>query len=166
MPPETSLAAVGTGLLPTGVPNLDLILGGGFFAGATVILIGAPGTGKTIMAQQICFNAARRGANTFYFTGYSESHDKLILHNPGLAYFDAGLVGDKIVFSSLMDLLEQGAAVAEEAIVATVTSRRAELVVLDGFGSMRRLLPGEQGVAQFVYSLGAKLALLGTTMIV
>ncbi|MDQ3068074.1 MAG: AAA family ATPase, partial [Actinomycetota bacterium] len=44
--------------LETGVPELDLILGGGVPVGSLVVLAGAPGTGKTILATQICFAAA------------------------------------------------------------------------------------------------------------
>ena len=35
----------------TGVRGLDRILGGGFLPGSTIMLIGAPGTGKTILAR-------------------------------------------------------------------------------------------------------------------
>jgi len=51
--------------LKTGIPDLDLILGGGLEQGSLVILAGAPGTGKTILAQQICFaNATRTSGST------------------------------------------------------------------------------------------------------
>ena len=36
----------------TGVPNLDLVLGGGLLRGTVVMVIGPPGSGKTILAQQ------------------------------------------------------------------------------------------------------------------
>jgi KaiC len=39
----------------TGVTGLDQILDGGLEPGAVVVVAGAPGTGKTILAQQICF---------------------------------------------------------------------------------------------------------------
>ena len=42
--------------MPTGIPDLDLVLGGGFERGSMVIVAGAPGTGKTLLAQQICFH--------------------------------------------------------------------------------------------------------------
>jgi len=49
-----------TGLkrVPTGVPGLDTILGGGFLAGGVYIIQGTPGTGKTTLANQIIFNHA------------------------------------------------------------------------------------------------------------
>ena len=35
----------------TGVPNLDLVLGSGLLRGTIVMVIGPPGSGKTILAQ-------------------------------------------------------------------------------------------------------------------
>ncbi len=39
--------------LKTGVPQLDVILGGGLPVGSLIVVAGAPGVGKTILAQQI-----------------------------------------------------------------------------------------------------------------
>ncbi|MBA2332456.1 MAG: circadian clock protein KaiC, partial [Actinobacteria bacterium] len=44
--------------LATGVPELDLVLGGGLLPGSLVVIAGGPGTGKTILAEQISFAAA------------------------------------------------------------------------------------------------------------
>ncbi|HMJ40023.1 MAG TPA: ATPase domain-containing protein, partial [Verrucomicrobiae bacterium] len=39
--------------LRTGVPRLDVVLGGGLPVGSLTVIAGAPGSGKTILAQQI-----------------------------------------------------------------------------------------------------------------
>jgi circadian clock protein KaiC len=39
----------------TGVAGLDLVLNGGLEPAAVVVVAGAPGAGKTILAQQMCF---------------------------------------------------------------------------------------------------------------
>jgi circadian clock protein KaiC len=148
------------------VPNLDLVLGGGLLRGTIVMVIGAPGTGKTILAQQIAFHAAARGEVALYFTGYSETHDKLLAHNRMLTYFVPEVLGTGVQLGSLPDLLDQGAPATERGIVETARTRHASLVVLDGFRSMRGFLPDDQAAAQFLYSLGAKLALLGATLLV
>ena len=68
------------GRLRTGIPDLDLILGGGLEPGSLVILAGAPGTGKTILAQQICFANATPEHKALYYTTLSEPHMKLVRH--------------------------------------------------------------------------------------
>src|SRR5688572_8543887 len=150
----------------TGVPNLDEVLGGGLLRGAIAMVIGPPGSGKTILAQQISFAAARRGETALYLTGYSETHDKLLAHNRTLTYFDLAVIGTHVQMGSLPDLMEQGAAEAERIVFATARERRVALVVLDGFRSIRGFLDDDQAAAGFLYSLGAKLAIAGATLLV
>ena len=152
--------------LVSGVPNLDRVLGGGIQRGSITMVIGAPGTGKSILAQQISFHLARAGVVTLYLTGYSEPHDKLLAHARNLRFFDPAMIGDRLQFFSLADLLDEGAAASEQAIVDLARQQRATLVVLDGFRGMRRFLADEQEVAHFLYTLGTKLALVGATTLV
>jgi len=87
-------AAEGTpDLLDSGVPSLDRVLGGGVPRGSLVMVIGAPGTGKTLLAQQVAFHLAARGDATLYLTGYSETHDKLLAHSRGLSFFAPERIG-------------------------------------------------------------------------
>jgi circadian clock protein KaiC len=150
----------------TGVPNLDLVLGGGLLRGTIVMVIGPPGSGKTILAQQIAFRAASRGEVALYFTGYSETHEKLLAHNRSLDYFAPEAIGAELQMGSLPDLLAQGPEEAKLAVINTARTRRASLVILDGFRSIRGFLPDDQAAAEFLYSLGATLALLGATLLV
>lgn len=45
-----------TNRVRTGVPGLDEMLSGGFLEGSTVLLLGAPGTGKTTLGLQFLYN--------------------------------------------------------------------------------------------------------------
>jgi circadian clock protein KaiC len=152
--------------LESGVPGLDRVLGGGLQRGALAMVIGAPGTGKTLLSEQVAFHQAEQGATALYLTGYSEPHDKLLRHSRGLRFFRPELVGTRVEFASLSDLLRTGADEAEGAIVAMARAKGASLVVLDGFRGMRRLIADGQEAGDFLYSLGAKLALLGATTLV
>ena len=100
--------AEGRGTTPqwieTGVPQLDRVLGGGLLRGSLAMVIGAPGAGKTVMAQQIAFHAAAQERATLFLTGYSETHDKLLSHSRGLTFFQPDRVGDKIQFANLLDV--------------------------------------------------------------
>ncbi len=49
------------GRIPTGVPGLDEMLGGGFPAGHVVLVTGLPGTGKTCFGLQFLASGATRG---------------------------------------------------------------------------------------------------------
>ena len=65
-------------LLPTGVPNLDPVLGGGLRRGALAILMGPPGSGKTILVGRMGFAAARQGDRVLILTALSEPTTKII----------------------------------------------------------------------------------------
>jgi hypothetical protein len=72
---------------------LDLVLNGGLEPGAVVVVAGAPGTGKTILAQQMCFAASTAEHKCVYYTTVSEPHTKLVRHLEQFAFFDPQALG-------------------------------------------------------------------------
>jgi len=154
------------GPLSTGIAGLDVLLNGGFQQGAIVLVVGVPGSGKTILAQQIAHHRASLGDRVLFLIGFSETQDKLIAHGRDFTFFKGEHLGREIVFGNLIDLLRAGIEETEDAIVAMARQHRAKLVVLDGFTGIRMSLPDEPTPGAFLYSLGNKLALLGATTIV
>lgn len=152
----------------TGVPNFDTILGGGLPRAGLALIIGAPGSGKTTLAQQIAFHRAERGDRTLFLTGYSETHDKLVRLGQSLTFFDAARIGTAIHFGSLPDLLRDGVEQAEQAILATARRLGCRLVILDGYRSLGPLIgdAAVQAGVRLLYNLGTKLGLLGATTLV
>lgn len=62
-------------VIKTGITGLDTILGGGIPDGSLVMIVGAPGTGKTILIQQLCFAWANLRRNTAPVTEATESEE-------------------------------------------------------------------------------------------
>ena len=54
---------------PTGVDELDRVLGGGLVPGAVVLLAGEPGVGKSTLLLEVAARAAGEGSPTLYVTG-------------------------------------------------------------------------------------------------
>ena len=50
------------GRLPTGVPGLDRVLGGGLLVGSAVLVAGTPGTGKTTLGNHLAYSHAAAGS--------------------------------------------------------------------------------------------------------
>ncbi len=50
-----------------GMPNVDRMLGDGFARGRSVVFVGEPGTGKTLLAQLVIAAAQREGGRAMFF---------------------------------------------------------------------------------------------------
>src|SRR5690348_16784862 len=150
----------------TGVRDLDDILGGGLPRGSLVLIMGLPGSGKTTIASQIAFTAARSGKRVLILTALSEPTNKLIAHLGAFSFFDPALVGGPIQFLSLQGSLSAGLEAASTTILTEARRMRADLVLLDGFRGMRSVDAEPQAAREFLYSLGTTLGALGCTTLV
>lgn len=54
---------------PTGIGELDRVLGGGLVPGAVVLVAGEPGIGKSTLLLDVCGKAGRAGRTVLYVTG-------------------------------------------------------------------------------------------------
>ncbi|MGH2503612.1 MAG: RAD55 family ATPase, partial [Ktedonobacterales bacterium] len=151
---------------PTGVPNLDLALGGGLPRGALVLMLGLPGSGKTTLASQIVFTAAKAGKSALILTALSEPTNKLTEHLASFSFFDRSLIGGSLQFLSMQQTLPQGLQAVAAAIFAEVRRVKADFMVLDGFRGMRGVDSSSQEARLFLYEIGTTLNALGVTTLV
>lgn len=69
---------VSTERIPSGVPELDEMLGGkGFYRGSTIMLSGSAGTGKSSMAAHLAAATCKRGERCLYFS-FEESPSQIM----------------------------------------------------------------------------------------
>ncbi len=151
---------------PTGIPGLDEILGGGLPRGALTFLAGPPGSGKTILSNQMVFAAARRGETGLLLTAYAEPAIKLIEQLRQYSFFSPDAVGERVRFLSLDQFLVKSLTDTAEAVLDEAQRLRPGLVVLDGFGGIRGAGHDGQDVRQFLHDVGTRLGLLGSTTVV
>ena len=65
------------GVLKTDVSGFDeLFAGGGIPKGNSVLIAGGPGTGKSILCRQICFNLVSKGKKCMYVS-FEESQERI-----------------------------------------------------------------------------------------
>lgn len=153
-------------VVPTGVPNLDTILGGGLPTRTMILLLGVPGTGKTILAEQIAVHQAKQGHRTLIFTALSESHEQLFTGLGTFSFADPALIGDALRFYSVQSALDRGLAAVADLIIETARTERATFVVLDGFHGITGFAEREREVNLFLYTLRSQLSLLNITTLV
>src|SRR5580704_16903468 len=91
--------------LPTGIPGLDEILGGGLPEFSFNIIAGAPGCGKTTLAHQIMFANATPEAPALYFTVLGEPALKMFRYQQQFNFFVEAKLDGAIRFINLSQLV-------------------------------------------------------------
>ncbi|ASR56269.1 DNA repair protein RadA [Cellulomonas sp. PSBB021] len=92
---------------PTGVDELDRVLGGGLVPGAVVLLAGEPGVGKSTLLLDVAARAARGGRRVLYVTG-EESTAQVRLRAGRIRALDpALLLADETDLASVLGHVEQ-----------------------------------------------------------
>ena len=91
----------------SGIAGLDTSLGGGFLRGGLYILQGTPGTGKTTLANQVCFHHAAQGGQALYVTLLAEYHARMLQHLSGMTFFDPSTIPDRLSYVSGFSVLRQ-----------------------------------------------------------
>ncbi len=127
--------------MASGVPGLDLILNGGVERGTVVIIAGPPGSGKTILAQQMCFASAAAGRKSVYYTTVSEPHTKLVRHLERFSFFDPQALGPLVEYIHLGDFLRPDREGGLERMTAEIVRKRLDdqpsMVVIDSAKMLR-----------------------------
>jgi circadian clock protein KaiC len=125
--------------LPTGVPGLDEILGGGLPEYSFNVIAGAPGCGKTTLAHQIMFANATPERPALYFTVLGEPAIKMLRYQQQFAFFDHATMDAAIRFINLSQVvLEQDLAAVLSAIMQEIEASKAAIVVVDSFRTVVR----------------------------
>lgn len=68
--------------IPSGTPELDQMCGGGFFRDSIILVSGATGTGKTLMATTFLAGGAASGERSLLFA-FEESREQLVRNASG-----------------------------------------------------------------------------------
>src|SRR6202049_2700965 len=117
--------------LPTGVPGLNEILGGGLPEFSFNIIAGAPGCGKTTLAHQLMFANATPERPALYFTVLGEPAIKMLRYQQQFSYFAAAKMDEAIRFVNLSQIvLDQDLGAVLDAIVKEVDASQASIVVV------------------------------------
>ncbi len=125
--------------LPTGVPGLDEILGGGLPEYSFNIIAGTPGCGKTTLAHQIAFANASPEQPALYFTVLGEPAIKMLRYQQQFTFFDHAKLNSALRFVNLSQtVLEKDLGAVLDLIVKEVESSQTRIVVVDSFRSVVR----------------------------
>ncbi len=135
---------------PTGVPGLDIVLGGGLPEYSFNLIAGGPGAGKTTLAHQIIFANATAEQPALYFTVLGEPTVKMLRYQRQFSFFDPALAGSAVQFVNLSAEVMSGDLTGVlEKIVAEVEQIRPGIVVVDSFRTIGSHCTSEDRDAAF-----------------
>ena len=145
--------------LPTGVPGLDEILGGGLPEFSFNLIAGPPGSGKTTLAHQMMFALATSKRPALYFTVLGEPPLKMLRYQQQFEFFDSSAVNHAVRFVNVSEeTLKGGLDAVLKRIVSEVEAAHPSFVVVDSFRSLILIDKNEDGsdatLQQFVQQLG------------
>jgi circadian clock protein KaiC len=147
--------------LPTGIPGLDEIMGGGLPEYSFNIIAGAPGCGKTTLAHQFVFSNATPEKPAIYFTVLGEPALKMLRYQQQYTFFDHAKLPGSIHFVNLSQvILEQDLEAVLREIVKQVEEVNPSFVVVDSFRTVVRKAAGatsEMDLQKFVQQLALHL---------
>jgi len=144
--------------LLSGHEPLDALLGGGLPANAISLIMGLPGTGKTIVAQQYVFRNGRPDSPAVYFSTVSEPLEKIVRFAQSLDFFDQSAIGTSVFYEDLgAALSSEGLAGAGRLVAAVLRERRPGLVVIDSFKALHAFESDDRDFRQFLHELAGRL---------
>src|SRR5918992_4207371 len=148
-----------TNRLSSGTPRLDAVLGGGLPRDAISLIIGLPGSGKTIFAQQYAFANATDDRPAVYFSTVSEPLDKILRYGQGLSFFDATAVGTRLFYDDLGRVLgDQGLPGVLEQVRELIRTHQPGIIVIDSFKALYPYAKDPGDFRRFLHDLAGMLS--------
>lgn len=138
--------------MSSGVPKLDQMLGGGIERGASVLILGPAGVGKTTLCTQFALTSAARGEKAAIFL-FDETRRAFISRGQGLQLDIEQLVESGHVHVRQVDPAEFSPGEFAHEIRRTVEQEDARMVVIDSMNGFLNGMPTERHLSLHLHEL-------------
>jgi circadian clock protein KaiC len=144
--------------IDSGVKNFDKLLGGGLPKGSVTLICGTPGSGKTTLAQQICFLNSNLKSKALIFQTLSEPSAKTIKYMSQFEFFKSAKVGNTVEYVDLGTTLRSKGLPATTAKMMNHIKRvKPSFVTIDSFKVFDDLSDGRDHLRKFTYEVAIQL---------
>ncbi|KFE64762.1 ATPase domain-containing protein [Hyalangium minutum] len=150
--------------LITRVPRLDFITKGGLLRGSSYAILGPPGSGKTVLANQIAFNHVKEGGRALYVTLLTESHARMLANIEEMTFFDRSVIPEKLHYvSGYPELEKDGLKALLDMVRRTAQQNQVSLLIIDGMDAAKEFARSDLSFKRFLQDLQAFTSILGCT---
>ena len=149
----------------SGDDGLDEILGGGLPMNGINLIMGLPGSGKTILCQQFMFAGATEERPAVYLSTVSEPFEKIVRYAQTLGFFARDAVGRSVYYEDLgRDVAgASGLTAVTERIAALIKERRPGMIAIDSFKALGAFADDARAFRRFLHDLAALLTAFPAT---
>jgi circadian clock protein KaiC len=152
--------------ITSGNLQLDTILEGGFPANSINMLMGEPGSGKTILAERLIFaNASSDGRPILYLTTLSEPLEKVVRYLQQFSFYDEELLmSGAIRYESIgAELEEHGVSALVPRLRESIQTLAPKIIVIDSFKAIHDLSTSLPEMRRMLYEVSGLLSAYETT---
>jgi circadian clock protein KaiC len=144
---------------------LDRILGGGLPMNGINLIMGLPGSGKTLLCQQFIFAGATEQRPAIYLSTVSEPYEKILRYAQTLSFFDRNAIGRSVFYEDLGPAVagEDGLGAVRERIAALIKQRRPGIIAIDSFKALAAFADDGREFRRFLHELAALLTAFPAT---
>jgi len=139
-------------VLPTREAGLTALLGGGFDRGASTLIIGPTGTGKSLFALTFIADAVARGEQAAMFV-FDEEIGLLIARAGALGIDVEAMVDAGSLVLEQVDAAELSPGEFSERVRNCVEANQAKTVVIDSINGYQAAMPEEQALILHMHEL-------------
>jgi len=151
-------------LIKTGIEEFDEIIGGGIPKNSINIILGEPGTGKTVLSTEIAFNLAKSGERVLILSTLSEPSAKMLYYMKSFTFFDSSLFGDRVIYRDIGSFIaKEGIRDLLSNITKIIEEVNSSFLIIDSYKAISDLIKNGKEERLFTFRLSVALAVYGIT---
>ncbi|HVG20412.1 MAG TPA: ATPase domain-containing protein [Blastocatellia bacterium] len=143
-------------ILSSGLPNLDLLTGGGLQTGTATLIMGPAGTGKSTLASQYSVAAAERDQKAAFFI-FDEGTETLLQRCAGLGIDLRRHMKSGSCLIRQIDPAEISTGQFSDMICKSVEDRGVKVVIIDSLNGYFHAMPDENSLIAHMHEVLAYL---------
>jgi circadian clock protein KaiC len=137
---------------PSGIPELDSLLGGGLDRGTSNMFMGPPGTGKSTLATKFALESALKGEKVLFFI-FDETIQTFTARASNLGMNLGAHIADGAIVIEQINPAEISPGELAHKIRDSVTKNATRMVVIDSINGYLNAMPEEHLLALHLHEL-------------